>query len=457
MRVGYAKLGRAWEPDLDKLSTVGGDVDVLRCLQRMRAACPKDTFVLIGKTSSDPRAVLGRKGLEFPWYEDEKLMATKRGEKHVSPSQVSDCDDTVVQRRELKRYVDSLDVMVVWVGQHGSSAYPTPRLEDGVLTAPLLQDLKYSRYICDLVNGLSERFPDREAIWLVPDVRNYIKVTSVREVGKRPVLAQFDDVYNWRHHAPLPGNDRNFVYAKHEYEYSAIEMCAIPNPSEWPRLDAVPFGERAEFGLLCNENRRTAPERRRANILRKLFDEGEIDDVEMYGTWSEEGMKDMGRTRPIAHCAHSRIMQAAQRWCCTLTMPASGSGWATSKPWEMFAAGTACLFHPEYDTQGHVVKLAPDAPYSGEDLLSKVLRFKTKDDFDNVITRLSADEDAWSAVVDAQREHLLDRFEMTGGGVLRILQRLDEVDGGHRAHNVSLAIVAQDRSHDAKPRQVSLF
>jgi hypothetical protein len=84
----------------------------------------------------------------------------------------------------------------------------------------------------------------------------------------------------------------------------------------------------------------------------------------------------------------------------TLTTPSSGSGWATAKPWEAFAAGTVCFFHPEYDTQNNILSDAPDH-------LKNWLRVSSARELEARIKHLStrAGHGDWVWLVEAQRSH----------------------------------------------------
>ncbi len=101
----------------------------------------------------------------------------------------------------------------------------------------------------------------------------------------------------------------------------------------------------------------------------------------------------------------------------TFTTPSSGSGWATTKPWQAFAVGTVCFFHPEYDTQGHIIPTlkqlddaernqSPDAVH-GWDVntaqLARWLRVRDAGDLAKRVRHLNEDHDAWWWLVVQQR------------------------------------------------------
>jgi hypothetical protein len=95
---------------------------------------------------------------------------------------------------------------------------------------------------------------------------------------------------------------------------------------------------------------------------------------------------------------------------CTLTTPSSGSGWATTKPWQAFATGTVCFFHPEYDTQGHIIPTLdqctnPEAPPidSMERNLAAWLRVENPEQLHKRVETIASSYETWLWLVRAQR------------------------------------------------------
>jgi hypothetical protein len=107
-----------------------------------------------------------------------------------------------------------------------------------------------------------------------------------------------------------------------------------------------------------------------------------------------------------------------QRWKTTLTTPASGSGWATAKPWEAFQNGTVCFFHPKYDTQNHILKDASPA-------LNEWLRVRDAVHFRKLVEYVNQNREVWEWIVNEQYEYFVRKFNETDGGVREIMHRLD--------------------------------
>jgi hypothetical protein len=235
-------------------------------------------------------------------------------------------------------------------------------------------------------------------------------------------------MWPWRY--PILSQYRQITNAKHE-RYDLDDDVMTPTPSTWGATSAdgvwsskvqsayarleisgilpgTPFGDTLfyddnfhrtyHFGMIVNETRRQVnPARARINVLRKwvlpLGDEVGF----IHGKWSDASQLELGRTiEPVPVEFYAQTLRTTRT---TLTTPASGSGWATAKPWECFAAGVVCFFHPAYDDQNHILSDAPAG-------LRDFLRVKTPDELRRRI-QLCRDEDTWRWALALQHEHYL--------------------------------------------------
>lgn len=408
MRIGFAKIGQSWEPRLDRATT--GQVDVVRSLWRLLAARSTDEWTVIGKTRADPRAAFGGR-VAAPWFEDASLIAARA----AGPA---------AEMSEMIRYADELDALVIWLGQIGGAATPLPKLDGSGPIKPLQMDERYAAYLCALVNCWRERHPDRDVVWLCGDARNRFALHDFKAPPRDPILAQYDQTKNgvfWQ-------GGTEFHRAPYRYAYGAVELTGVPEPDDWALINhgfRAWDHRRASFGVVANENKRVA-QNGRAAILRDWV--GAVDDLELFGVWTPAGLAEMGRTRPVDRVPEVELLATVGRWRATLTMPASGSGWATSKPWEMFAAGTVCFLHPAYDDQGHVVALRPgEARTAEEALLAEWLRPRDATEFRARLREVTTQYELWYRLIVAQRRHLMNRFYAEAGGIASTQARLNVI------------------------------
>ena len=424
MKIGYCKIGRSWKLDPLKGVTGSGDVDVARALHLLSRMRPNDEFILVGANDgSDPQKHGYPDNVKNPWMQ---LRGQTTGRGMTIPQTVE------MLHEKTWPYFSDLDAIVNWAGQHGTSNLPIPSVGDrSTVTQPQISFVKYGSYILNGINRWRDDSPrSREEIWLCPDVRNYVKCRDLKWPLQLPVIAQYDQTRPSKHERfgdqtppetygavwdPKNGDDRGSWLTKTRYTYDALEMTALPSPAKTP-LGAWPSWESRHFplGMLVNENRAYVSVSRLNALTEWVLPNWP--QAEVFGVWSDKSKAELGR-EDIRPCPYEHMPTVVQRWFTTLTTPASGSGWATAKPWEAFAHGTVCFFHPKYDNQDHVLR---DAPLAMKDWL----RVKTPDELRKRVEHLTQNKAAWEWLVEQQWQHYARRYEEAAGGVAAIMRRL---------------------------------
>jgi hypothetical protein len=315
-----------------------------------------------------------------------------------------------------------MDALIIWVGQHGSSNHPLPMLDSeesaakgNRRTKPHDWEAYYCSYFMVSINAWRDMDPiNHEEIYLNADARNVQKMRDLHWPWRHPTLAQYDLKKDLKFDR---GTDPAFWVRNPPWNRVARE---ISNPNVWQadvycvysRLEInslspiAPFGQmavyndqwdgRKSFGIFINEARPSVkdPELVRGPIVKRWV--MPLKPNFIHGKWSDSGQKLLGReVYPLPWDEYFPALHAVRS---TLTTPSSGSGWATTKPWEAFAAGTVCFFHPNYDTQGHILKDAPEE-------LRKYLRVLYPDQLERRVKEMNEDRDKWGHMVKLQREH----------------------------------------------------
>lgn len=437
MRIAYGKTGRSWKLDPRNGTTTGGDADVARALHNLARSRPEDTFVLVSRNSGEnPQAVGYPENVINPW-EDKPggLMDQLREKTKALRSAESERSYTEEGLKQLMDWYAStltpatfgdVDEVIMWVGQHGSTNIPLPGTADrSVMTYPQDTFITYAAYLFIGINDWQAKNPGKDVIWLCPDPRNYLKCRDLKEPLKFPVIAQYSIKKALKHEryddpteppAGITWDKQGGVWvASQSYSYEALELTALPSPA------AVSVNSdhqsRSPFGLLINENR-GGGRNPRVNVLKRwvmpFWPQADI-----FGKWTDESKKELGR-EDIDLCSYGDIGPTLQKWRCTLTTPASSSGWATAKPWECFAYGVVCFFHPEYDTQDNILKDAPDT-------LKQWLRVKSPEELKARVDYLNENPDVWQQLIHAQRAYYESKYTSERGGVRAIMNRLDGV------------------------------
>jgi hypothetical protein len=436
VNIGYSCLGRSWNLSLDNASTLGGDIDRARLLFRLATAHPSHTFVLIGRNSGEDPSMLG-----YPSNVVNPYCSGGKPPKLQYPYHGSSPEAHHEYLEEWERVFDTwpvIDEHIMWVGQHGGSNSPMPQIgydwADDKFTNPQMAFMNYCSYLLHWTN-----LTGVEPLALVPDPRNYWKARELREGFTRPLLGQFNeervakyDQYNkWdaNGHPPCPtwlGPDRyidgyreqSVWVAKVKTVYAGIEMTALDDPF------SIPFNpkeaRRLSFGVITNENRKEVTLDRKSLVRDWVIKN--FPDAPIYGTWSKDSQAELGRT--IAPVPASQMYSKLREFRSTVTLPASGSGWATAKPWEAFAVGTVCFFHHKYDSQGHILPLQGsrafnDLTQEGQ-FVAAFLRVKTPDELGMKVNSVTADDELHHMLVTSQRRLFEKRFGETRGGAATI-------------------------------------
>lgn len=419
MNIGYAKLGRSFDLDPARASVAGGDIDVIRLLQRMARDRPDDTFYVWGRNAGGDMRALGYPKNVINLWENPKL-------RDIPIGKIEDMTEPFLEA--VGPTVLGLDHHIIWAGQHGSTnTRGIPPIKGGESTNPQVSALKYSAYILQTLNKWRDQDPHkREEIWLCPDPRNYLKCRDIKWPLFNPVLAQFSQVRNMKHErygdtktpaeyafdtiAEVDPDSRTRWLSSADYTYAGVELTALRAPVK----DATPWAvlDRQPFGIISNENRAYVKDNRR--VLLKDWVLQRYPQTEVYGIWSDEAKLDLGISpEPIPV---SSVYKTFARWKCTFTMPASGSGWATAKAWEAFRSGTICFFHPGYDTQDNILGPQSDLSY---------LRVKSPEELWKKVEEVNTHDLLYQTLAKRQYLHFVAAFAKYQGGAADIYERLD--------------------------------
>lgn len=413
---------------LDKCGVSGGDQEMTAVITTLATRHPDDTFVLIGRNSGeDPKTVGLPPNVFNPW--------TTLGPEVRKWMTANDIHGalTIEQHRAYAAFLDQItqhwfniaDAVVLWAGQHGTSNGPIPKVENRELfTKPQDAFAHYAGFLLRGVNHWRDKQPvAREEIWLNADPRNYLKMRDLKWPLRHPVLTQYDYTHNIKHERHGAGRELFDTFVDHNVNplfdrigytdhgevwksavrnvYSRLELnLTVPGT---PSGDHLRFNgswwKREPFGIIINEARHVGvrDDVKRLTAMREWV--MPLKPTFIHGKWSEASQRELGVE--IEPCEWRRyVTQVLPTVRATFTTPSSGSGWATTKPWEAFATGVVCFFHPMYDTQDHILGDAPK-------FLRGWLRVKTPEELAERVAFLSNvdGQNVWHRLVEEQREH----------------------------------------------------
>lgn len=433
-RIGYAKLGRSMPLTLDKCGSNGGDVEMLPTLKLLAERHPDVEFILIGRNSGElPTDVGLPTNVANPWIAWRHAIRRDLNDGKLNHPNWS-IDEHRRVRDILAHYtratIENLDGVVMWIGQHGTTNTPLPSVsKPGELTKPYDWSTLYCSYLQQGINAWRDADPlIREEVLLNADPRNIVKYRDSKWPWRHPVLSQYDvtnrvkherygagktlfndfatsdenDAAEWNHtlSANLGYVDDGAIWTSRTRSvYARLEISGLLPGT--PFADTIQFNNehrrRHDFGIVFNETKReVAIDKSRRRILQKWV--LPLNPGFIYGKWSPATQRQLDvKIEPLDVADYFATLQTAR---CTLTTPSSGSGWATAKPWEAFAAGVVCFFHPAYDDQNHILADAPRA-------LSEWLRIQTPADLRVRVDYMRESPQYWRDIIMLQREHYL--------------------------------------------------
>jgi hypothetical protein len=385
MRIGYGKVGRSMPLSLAGCGNLGGDVECAAVVGELARRHPEHDFFLIGRNSGEKPTDVGLPSNVYnPWMNWGPELRARLNAAGLNKGALT----AETQPQVIKIFDDltrskmcEMDGYVLWVGQHGTTNAPIPRVDDrSHVTKPHDWSIYYASFLLRGINAWRDVDPlKREEVYLNADARNRHKMRDLKWPLRQSVLTQFSFVNNLKHErygdTETVSRDWREIGVTEELEPNALSgVWRSQVRNVYSRLEvnglrpSTPFGDLisynndwerpGHFGLFINEARSLGvrPELARVNIFRDWVTP--LDPYFAHGTWSAASTERLGRTftaapwseyYPKLHSVHT-----------TLTTPSSGSGWATAKPWEAFAAGTVCFFHPAYDTQDNILGDAPE-------------------------------------------------------------------------------------------------
>lgn len=423
MRVAYGKIGRSMPLSLEKCGSLGGDVEMTGTIKTLAERNPDVEFWLVGRnTGEKPEDVGLPSNVINPWTNWGPQIREERRARGLNVSNL-----TIDQHLKIGEIFDevilptilSMDQIVIWAGQHGTTNNPLPSIRNGrdQLTKPHDWCALYAAYLLRGINRWRDVDPWlREEIWLNSDPRNYLKMRDLKWPLRRSVLSQFEFTHSLKHErfgdpGRVPPEWQRLGVSEIQFNGRSSGMWTSTVQNTYARLEinglmpGTPFGEllsfndswegRGHFGLFINETRPYVTPNRR-DLVRDWVKP--LNPAFIHGTWTHKSLMELGMSITSAPWEH--YVPKLQSVRTTFTTPASGGGWATAKPWEAFAAGTVCFFHPLYDQNRHILENAPSA-LTDALLVDSPSELRRRVDYLNT----TAGRSLWKKLVTLQREH----------------------------------------------------
>lgn len=329
MRIGVGKIGKSTLFNEKMWSAHGGDIDAPTMITLLAKYNPEHKFYIIGKSDfgrlkPHERARVNPHGnIIDPWMDYDKNTD------HISFLL------NWFDRNQIK-----LDTAVLYSGPSGNANIPDKiKTVKGDEIAKVLYC--FAHYAGPVINYLN--LSGLKYFTLVPDPRYHpFKARDCYNIAKFG-LSQYDSTDMKVKHI-LNYEDQRYEYTKVPTYYSGIETLFLTTRK---RLPIMELEKTIPMTVILNEGGNGGLWR---GPLMKEYILNKIQDVEVFGKWSDEWMKDPRMKGPMHINLLEEKLKATKA---TFIIPIE-QGWVTAKFWEMAHFGVLPFMHPYYDEQKHI-------------------------------------------------------------------------------------------------------
>jgi hypothetical protein len=369
--IGFAKVGKSVKFKTNKYSPIGGDNEASCTLRAVANNNPDKTFYIIGRSdfatlTESEKVDLFPYGNVIDVWEGVGLDISQKYFNHIID---------YFKEKDIK-----LDFTIMMVGQLSNVTIPD-RIQkvregnDGKPAATLDMSKWYTTPIITWLND--EQLPYIE---IVNDPRYTIK--QPRDLFHMPMrsLGQYD--YDYETFAIRNYVDQERITRVVHSEYAGMETAFC---GDYEYTQEINLDRKTDFMVVLNEGKPSRYEMLKEWVL------NEFDDVEIYGKWEHDAVKEDSRFRGSAKI--DELQKKLLNVKFTFIIPIK-EGWVTSKYIEMIHAGVIPFLHPTYDTQGHLP-------------IPEFLRPKTPAEFHERMQRLINNREEYETVLKGLRKAVL--------------------------------------------------
>lgn len=450
--IGYAKFGRSIPLDPAAYGPQG-DAEAPQLLHRLANRNPDVRWYLIGKNSADgplPPNVINI------WPQDQpRALWLGRGTYFFCAfckTQVADtrfnCCDKGRSARAYEEYIielsKRLDGFVIHIGQHGTTNVSIPMVANSSeMTRPQAAFRNYCAYLVEALNASGDAHNGSVPVsWVCVDPRNYLKARDIKwPCGEDDILAQYTYMRPGKHEryndmrtpqelGLIGRSDGAVWHTEQRYRQSGADMMILPD--DWETWGKLEFLERKPLGIASTSSYVTKDEWRRSWLINKWVLE-RMPYTEVYGRWDGKSKEDVRNPAAVLSNSVAEFPELLGSWRATVSLPATarhvgGNEWCVAKPWQAFAARTACFFIPPTDGQGWVLPVRERKPglkqvaddlwsirddwTEGDLALARWLRVKTPEELRERMHAVANRHDVWAWISGAQRALLTRRWDL---------------------------------------------
>ena len=326
--IGFCKVGKSVKFRNTKYSPIGGDNEASCTLRALANNNPDKNFYIIGRSDFATLSDIEKADL-FPYdnvidvWEGVGLDISQKYFNHII---------TYFKEKQI-----TLDFTVMMVGQLSNVTIPgrIEKVREGNDGKPAATLDMTKWYTTPIFTWLNEEKPPY--IEIVNDPRYTIK--QPRDLFHMPMrsLGQYD--YDYETFAIRNYDDQERITRVVHSEYAGMETAFC---GDYEYTQDANLNRKTDFMVVLNEGKPSRYDLLKEWVLNKF------DDVEIYGKWEHDAVKEDSR-----FCGSAKIdelQKKLQDVKFTFIIPIK-EGWVTSKYIEMIHAGVIPFLHPTYDMQ----------------------------------------------------------------------------------------------------------
>lgn len=319
------KLGKSVKFNSESWNSGGGDCESPELLRKMAELNPNDTFIIISRNDVDRN----RDSLNLP----SNLVDIYNG---ATSDEKKDYHYITKRLKDVK-----IDGCFLMSGPTANcnipeKSYKRTELKHGhKVHAKSL--MVFANYVAPMYNFLN----DSNIPWvMIANDPRYTKQGNDLANQPKMILSQYNENIkmqtfdNWE--------DQNYIKNDIKSIYAGMEKMFLID-KQIPET----FKKTKKFMVVLNEGNNGAVSRY-TELKKYVLDY--IDDVEIYGKWDEETIKDDTRFKGSVKFAELQSMLPYVKYSFMISI---ADGWVTMKVWELLSHGIIPFMHPNYDTQKH--------------------------------------------------------------------------------------------------------
>lgn len=330
--IAIGKVGKSVKFDSSKWSGIGGDNEAPNLFMTIAKMNPNINFYMIGKSDLRLLKPEVKKQLNIP----SNIIDVWEGFK----SKIHDETKYAYEVMSTKYKNVKIDCGVYYNGPASYTSIPNLLRKDGGAGGFYTTLDVFRKYVGPIT--YFENMTNVPFFTLGPDPR-YIPI-GARDLIHREkfVLSQYETTEKVKHMTSL--EDQTLIESYIPVEYSGIEKVFFLGRE---KQDITWIPKKKKMMIVLNEGGNGGL--KRGPMLQEYI-LNQINDVEIYGKWSDEWYSDNRFKGPKGFVELQPMLEDVKY---TFIIPIQ-KGWVTAKFWEMINYGVIPFMHPFYDQQKHI-------------------------------------------------------------------------------------------------------